>query len=197
MGNTAKNEKKKSNKGKKANGETKKKSKRNKIKALKKLKKRRKGKKKKGTKKLGGKGRQTTTTTTDTCQNITCLNNLLKVLKINKDMVQNFMQQKNRMDARLKLAGKKGNKSSTTNASLDLLSGSLGGINALSKSSPICAGRYNESKAIEGAKIFRNMTMCDKMIAEACNFSLPTSENTEVNKCNKVMGDFRRDTDAC
>ena len=39
--------------------------------------------------------------------------------------------------------------------------------------------------------------MCDKMIAEACNFSLPTSENTEVNKCNKVMGDFRRDTDAC
>ena len=39
------------------------------------------------------------------CNNITCLNDMLEVLKIDKDMVQNYIQQKKRLDGRLTLAG--------------------------------------------------------------------------------------------
>ena len=39
------------------------------------------------------------------CNNITCLNDMLEVLKIDKDMVQNYIQQKKRLDARLTLSG--------------------------------------------------------------------------------------------
>ena len=43
----------------------------------------------------------------------------------------------------------KGTKSSTSNESLTLLGESLGGQSALRKNAPICAGRYNETKAKE------------------------------------------------
>ena len=36
---------------------------------------------------------------------ISCLNDILEVLKIDKDMVQNYIQQKKRLDTRLTLAG--------------------------------------------------------------------------------------------
>ena len=39
------------------------------------------------------------------CSNITCINDMLEVLKIDKDMVQNYIQQKKRLDGRLTLAG--------------------------------------------------------------------------------------------
>merc|ERR1712013_695814 len=187
---------KKQNKSKqkgKRNRKSKKKGDRKKIKALKKLKKMKQRNKKKGKKKKNRQGQQRQTN----CQNITCLNNLLQVLKINKDTVQNFIQQKKRMDSRLTLAGNKGNKSSKTNASLTLLANSLGGTKSLTKSAPICAGRYNESKAIEGMKVFQNMSKCDRLVSEACDIKLSTNESSDVAKCNKVMGEFRENADAC
>lgn len=37
---------------------------------------------------------------TSRCQNVTCLNDMLKVLKINKDTVRNFMKQEKRLMGR-------------------------------------------------------------------------------------------------
>ena len=39
------------------------------------------------------------------CKNLTCLNNVLEVLKVDKDTVQNFIQQNRRLKSRLDLAG--------------------------------------------------------------------------------------------
>ena len=67
----------------------------------------RKVKKKKAKKKKGGrKGKQSSAVAVlGNCNNITCLNDLIEVLKIDKDMVQNYIQQKKRLDTRLTLAG--------------------------------------------------------------------------------------------
>ena len=46
-----------------------------------------------------------------------------------------------------KIAGKKGAKSGDMNATLKLLVDSFGGERALARKSPICAGRYNSTKA--------------------------------------------------
>jgi len=153
--------------------------------------------KKNGRVKAKGKKRKSSKQSTGSCQNVTCLNTLLQVLKIDKDTVQNFIQQKKRIDSRLSLAGKKGNKSDSTDATMKLLSASLGGTKALTKNAPICAGRYNESKGMEGVKLYKNMSECDKLIQEACDVTLPTSESAEVGKCNKVMGEFREGTETC
>merc|ERR1712228_957520 len=161
-----------------------------KIKRIKKM-------KKNGRVKAKGKRRKSSKQSTGSCQNVTCLNTLLQVLKIDKDTVQNFIQQKKRIDSRLSLAGKKGNKSDSTDATMKLLSASLGGTKALTKNAPICAGRYNESKGMEGVKLYKNMSECDKLIQEACDVTLPTSESAEVGKCNKVMGEFREGTETC
>merc|ERR1711962_801571 len=59
--------------------------------------------------------------------NITCLNDMIEVLKIDKDTVQNFIQQKRRLDARLLLAEKKRNKSDAFETTRDYLVSSLGG----------------------------------------------------------------------
>ena len=40
------------------------------------------------------------------CKGISCLNSLIKVLKINKDAVVNFIAQRNRMNRNLKTSGK-------------------------------------------------------------------------------------------
>ena len=54
----------------------------------------------------GRKSKQSTTTAVQgNCNNITCLNDMLEVLKIDKDTVQNYIQQKRRLDSRLSLAG--------------------------------------------------------------------------------------------
>ena len=54
----------------------------------------------------GQKSKQSTTTEVQgNCNNITCLNNMLEVLKVDKDTVQNYIQQKKRLDSRLSLAG--------------------------------------------------------------------------------------------
>ena len=88
------------------------------------------------------------------CNNITCLNNLVEVLKVDKDTVQNYMQRKRRLDARLRLAGTKRNKSSAVNETITYLTLAFGGKTALAKKSPICAGRYNSSKALEVGEVF-------------------------------------------
>ena len=41
------------------------------------------------------------------------------------------------------------------------------------------------------------MSLCDKQIASACNFSLPAGEQTQVDTCNRVMGEFRNATEKC
>ena len=41
------------------------------------------------------------------------------------------------------------------------------------------------------------MSKCDKLIKEACDFKLSGNESTEVEKCNRVMGEFRKGADAC
>ena len=46
-------------------------------------------------------------------------------------------------------------------------------------------------------KLYKNMSECDKLIQEACDVTLPTSESAEVGKCNKVMGEFREGTETC
>ena len=52
------------------------------------------------------KSKQSTATAVQgNCNNITCLNDMLEVLKIDKDTVQNYIQQKRRLDNRLSLAG--------------------------------------------------------------------------------------------
>ena len=55
-------------------------------------------------KKLRGRGRrrkmQKTGKMTPGCQNVTCLNNMLQVLKVNKDTVSNFLKQRKRLNSR-------------------------------------------------------------------------------------------------
>ena len=65
-------------------------------------KKRERGGMEKGKKKRKRKGRRMKKTEkmTDRCQNVTCLNDMLKVLKINKDTVRNFMKQEKRLMGR-------------------------------------------------------------------------------------------------
>ena len=54
----------------------------------------------------GRKSKQSTATAVQgNCNNITCLNDMLEVLKVDKDTVQNYIQQKRRLDSRLSLAG--------------------------------------------------------------------------------------------
>ena len=125
------------------------------------------------------------------CQNISCLNNLLQVLKIDKDTVQNFMQQKKRLDKKLNLASNKKGKSNVTGETVAALRKSLGGEKALKNNRPVCHGRYNITDAIQGQVMYNNISQCDTLVKTACNFSLPANETAEVEACNKVMGAFR------
>ena len=76
------------------------------------------------------------------CNNITCLNNLLEVLKVDKDTVQNYMQRKRRLDARLRLAGTKRNKSSAVNETITYLTLAFGGKTALAKNTYMSINLY-------------------------------------------------------
>ena len=93
-----------------------------------------KGKKSKAGRKRGG---NTLVRQSSTCSEISCLNNLLQVLKVDKDTVQNFIQQKKRMESKLGLLSNKNNKSSNMNASLEHLAMALGGNQSLRKDSEI------------------------------------------------------------
>ena len=46
-------------------------------------------------------------------------------------------------------------------------------------------------------KVFQNMSKCDRLVSEACDIKLSTNESSDVAKCNKVMGEFRENADAC
>ena len=157
-------------------------------------KKRKKGKRKNKKKRRKGKWtkkRKIQSRQSSSCQNISCLNNLLQVLKIDKDTVQNFMQQKKRIDKKLSLATSKQGKSNVTGSAMASLQKSLGGAEALKNNRPVCHGRYNITDAIQGQVMYNNISQCDSLVKTACNFSLPANETAEVEACNKVMGDFR------
>ena len=137
------------------------------------------------------------------CNNITCLNNLLEVLKVDKDTVQNYMQRKRRLDARLRLAGAKQKKSSAVNETITYLTSAFGGETALARKSPICAGRYNSSKAQEvgevliffilpqGARLLLNISRCDEEIQAACNITRTANSSDAVAGCYRVMLEYR------
>ena len=137
------------------------------------------------------KNKKSKTRQNSSCQNITCLNNLLQVLKIDKDTVQNFMQQKKRIDKKLSLAASKKGKSNVTSKAQATLATSLGGTGALKNNCPMCRGRYNVTDGDKGAAMYNNITKCDNLIKTACNISMKASEKSQLGKCNKVMEDFR------
>ena len=95
----------------------------------------------------GRRGKRMKLRTTSTCSNISCLNTLVKVLRLSKDNVPNFFAQYNRMNKRLTTLSSKKNKSSNMNASLDHLAVALGGNQSLRNNTPVCKGRYNSSEA--------------------------------------------------
>ena len=165
--------------------------------------------KKRGRIRKGKRQKQNARQESSNCKNLTCLNDILQVLKVDKDTVQNFIQQNRRLKSRLELAGlsnclnlfhllpstcihviskfnpifisfhrfggflfifhldlfhlfrfslitlsliisgSKGNKSGNLNGTLNLLVSVFGGASALKKGAPICAGRYNSTKANE------------------------------------------------
>ena len=41
------------------------------------------------------------------------------------------------------------------------------------------------------------MSDCDSLIKDACNFRLSEDDSAAMEKCNKVMGDFRKGADIC
>ena len=64
------------------------------------------GKKTRKEKRKNGKGKkQNARQENSNCKNLTCLNDILEVLKVDKDTVQNFIQQNRRLKSRLELAG--------------------------------------------------------------------------------------------
>ena len=94
------------------------------------------------------------------------------------------------------------------NATLKLLVDSFGGERALARKSPICAGRYNSTKANDvrlmcffvtfndaippqGARLLLNISKCDGKITEACNISLTNDTSTGFDKCSGIMMDYR------
>ena len=87
--------------------------------------------------------------TSTTCNNISCLKNLLDVLRITNTTVPNFINQKKRLDRRLKLLESKNNKSSQLNSSLEHLASSLGGSTAVRNNEPVCAGQFNTTNGTE------------------------------------------------
>ena len=99
--------KRKQKTGKQQNGGKKRKSKRGKKKRrTKKGKKSKAGKNTRKEKRRNGKGKkQNARQENSNCKNLTCLNDILEVLKVDKDTVQNFIQQNRRLKSRLELAG--------------------------------------------------------------------------------------------
>merc|ERR1719222_76734 len=148
-------------------------------------------KKAKEAKEEGGRKSKQSSIVSGNCNDISCLNDMLEVLKIDKDMVQNYIEQKKRLDARLSLAGKNGDKSGDFNETMKLLNSSIGGGRALARNSPICAGRYNSTKAEDGAKLLLNISKCDKKIQEACNISISKDTSSGFEECSGIMMDFR------
>ena len=57
-------------------------------------------------------------------------------------------------------AGKKGNKSGDLNDTMKLLVSSIGGEKALALESPICAGRYNSTKANDVSSMLICVDLC-------------------------------------
>ena len=100
------------------------------------------------------------------CLDITCLNNLLTVQKFSKDNVVNFIAQKNRLEGKQKIAGKRiyfgilnilflfsasGNKRDKSNFienAKNYLMGSIGGENAMKMKRPMCGGHYNTTEGM-------------------------------------------------
>lgn len=125
------------------------------------------------------------------CNNVTCLNDILAVLKYDKDAVQNYMAQKKRMDAGISLGRNKAGKKAFMNETLRLLVSSFGGEAALKRKAPICAGRYNSTKANDGAKMLKNLSSCETQIDEACTVDHKSDVSSALDACNAKFLDFR------
>ena len=61
--------------------------------------------KRRGRNRKGKRQKQNARQENSNCKNLTCLNDILQVLKVDKDTVQNFIQQNRRLKSRLQLAG--------------------------------------------------------------------------------------------
>ena len=174
--------KKKSRKGKKKSVKGKRKSKKGKRKSKKGKRKSRKGKRKgkKGKKsaKKGRKGKKSgKETTTTTCVGDTCITNAINYMKMMKDKVANYLQQKSRMTRQNGTGDKKSGKKNVFKPTIMRLIESGGG-NASSLS---CGG----STTSVGAKQMKNLTdhlmSCSSEIKKACDPSnLPQPNFTEI-----------------
>ena len=90
---------------------------------------------------------------------------------------------------------------------MNYLLNALGGETALTKHSPICAGRYNQTMGTKvsidyrlfillnllskGFQLYVNMTTCDSLIKEKCSFQLSENESGALDTCMDIMYDFR------
>ena len=61
--------------------------------------------KRRGRNRNGKRQKQNARQENSNCKNLTCLNDILEVLKVDKDTVQNFIQQNRRLKSRLELSG--------------------------------------------------------------------------------------------
>ena len=155
--------------------------------------KKRNGKSKRKSKKRRNQQRETPNNVkqVSSCRNVTCLNTMLQVLKINKDQVQNFLKQNIRITKKIALAGSKGSKSSNVNSSLSSLMSSLGGESALKNNRAVCHGKYNITDANEANELYIEMAKCDKKIKADCKVSLGDDEISELASCQNTMISFR------
>ena len=143
-------------KGKKK--KTGKKNNRKKDRLKKKIKKNR-GKKKKGSKKQGSKNgkflRQDSS-----CSNLTCLTALVGVLKIEKDLVRNFLAQEKRVGSKLALMQSKQSKQNKYVESGIFLEKRLGSTKDHKTNGPLCKGVYNDTTGIKVTMILAPVTCC-------------------------------------
>ena len=155
--------------------------------------KKRNGKSKRKSKKRRNQQRETPNNVkqVSSCRNVTCLNTMLQVLKINKDQVQNFLKQNIRITKKIALAGSKGSKSSNVKSSLSSLMSSLGGESALKNNRAVCHGKYNITDANEANELYIEMAKCDKKIKADCKVSLGDDEISELASCQNTMISFR------
>ena len=155
--NKRKHQRRKLRKGKE--GEKKKKGKKNKLKKdkLKRKIKKNRRKKKKGIKK--GLGNEVNFVRQDSsCSNLTCLTALVGVLKIEKDLVRNFLAQEKRVGSKLALMQAKQSKQNKYVESGVFLERRLGSTKDHKTNGPLCKGVYNDTTGIKVTMIVEHVT---------------------------------------
>ena len=80
------------------------------------------------------------------CSALTCLNNMVLSLKIEKATVRNFLAQEKRVASKLKLMVNKQGKSDDRHEAVKYLESRIGNLTAVKKQGALCAGEYNSTK---------------------------------------------------